>query len=405
MRPAIRPKVHAELHNHFQTGAAIDPVTAGFRYCAHAGQKPWSGERSPVRERRPLPRRTPQESLPSSAPDSAAPRWPSRSCASGRPRLAARFASCSSIRATSSARAWPTPRATIPTRSTLPRDRCRSTAQRPATSSITCAARASTPRPETIYRARCTATTCARGSRRRVPARARVRMHASPGTRAAVAARRRRPLVPVARRRQRVRADDVVLALGNPPPASPARARAARRRASVSSRDPWSIGSPAHQRYRQRAARGQRTHDDRCGAAARGHPSARAPHPRALAPWLAAGTPRLTAPLPADQARRVQARSPRRAARRAAWSARFAIWRARCRSAGGDWREVLALARARASGAVARARSRAARALPASRALAVGRASPPRARRTRWARCGRWSAPACSKCTRDGSKK
>ena len=56
-------------------------------------------------------------------------------------------------------------------------------------------------------------------------------------------------------------------------------------------------------KHRQRAARGQRPHDGRRGAAARRPASARQAHSRAVAPWLAAGTAGLGA-IARDQARR-----------------------------------------------------------------------------------------------------
>ena len=131
--------------------------------------------------------------------------------------------------------------------------------------------------------------------------------------------------------------------------------------------DPWSIGDAREPgRHRQRAARGQRPHDGRRGAAARRLAPARQAHSRAVAPWLDAGIPGFGVHCPRSSPT-LPVRSRRRAARRAASCGAF---RALTRSGRRRRRRLARSAGARArtaGGAMARARSRAARAVPAPR--------------------------------------
>ncbi len=168
-------------------------------------------------------------------------------------------------------------------------DRCRSMRRSPPTSSTTSGPREFMPRQETIYRARFTATTCVRDSPRRAPARPRA-------STACTTAQARWQL----RRRSDGRwllwlddgsalpADDVVLALGNPPPATSARTCAPGAHRSLRAR-PVEHRRSCEPGRRQRVARGQRSHDGRRGAAPRRAAPTRTRHPRAVATWMAAG--------------------------------------------------------------------------------------------------------------------
>ena len=222
-----------------------------------------------------------------------------------------RCASCSSIRAPRSARASPTPRATIPyplnvaagqmsldgaSPRGLPRLRARS--------------RASTPPPATIYRGRCTATIFARGSpkpRRGAGGRANARITA-PASLQLRQRGQRWPLVGCgSTTASALRADDVVLALGNPPPAClPELAPLAASERYV--RDPWSIGSGAHQEIGSVLLVGSGlTMIDAALRLAAIRPRVRHIHVLSRHGWLP--EPQSSAPLAGDQTRRRRQRS------------------------------------------------------------------------------------------------
>ena len=196
------------------------------------------------------------------------------------------------------------------------------------------------------------------------------------------------------------RADEVVLALGNPPPAPLAELEPIAADRYVD--DPWSLGSWRAREHRERAAGRQRTDHDRRRAAPRGDPAARAAHPRALAARLAAANRRPRELAPAIKPDSVRCRRPAR----------------RCASSCGARALAHAIATPAATGESCSRLLRpqlpalwqglgasAARTIPAAPACLLGRASPPRAGRARWPRCGRSSVSACSRYMPAGSKR
>ena len=180
---------------------------------------------------------------PSSAPVSPAPRWPFSCCAQAAPPLAAalRIVLVDPRAGDRRGRGLRDARLSLSAQCRRRPDvaRWREARRFPR---LPARARASTPPPATIYRARCMATTCARVSPKRAPARA---ANVECVHHRASALQLRRAMTAAGRCGSTTaahwRADDVVLALGNPPPATlPELAALVDNERYI--RDPWSIG-------------------------------------------------------------------------------------------------------------------------------------------------------------------